>query len=64
MKKSILSLEGVTILSREERKLFSGGRKSLSPIAANTCVSSSTCTQGCEIIDSDGCSECSGCCIA
>lgn len=47
-------------LARKEMKLIFGGKT----ILKDSCVSSDTCTQGCAIIDSEGCSEWSGCCIA
>lgn len=67
MKKSILGLEGVVILNREQQKIIHGGgipKSLVKVVVMNSCVSSSTCSQGCEIIDDEGCSECSGCCIA
>lgn len=50
-------------LSRAEMKTISGG-KVYGGVISGSCESSDTCEQGCVAIDSDGCSECSGCCIA
>lgn len=60
MKKTLLKLKGIKLLSRNDQKNIIGGKVAPN----NSCVSSSTCTQGCMIIDNEGCYECSGCCIA
>jgi len=76
MLKSFLNLDGVMLLSKEQQKKLNGGDGLVRNNpglqkpgfggggSSNQCVSSNTCTEGCEIIDQDGCSTCSGCCIA
>jgi hypothetical protein len=61
MKNSILNLDGVEVLSKKQMKNVGGGKLSQ---VINSCASSETCSQGCEITDDNGCTECSGCCIA
>jgi hypothetical protein len=61
--KKLKSLGFGQSLNRDEMKSIKGG-KALISIGSSSCVNSDTCSQGCQIIDADGCGECSGCCIA